>query len=368
MNKLQMIAAAAFCMTLAWSMYQATFNNFVGEELKIAASQLGVLHSIREIPGLLTVVLSALLVYVSESKIAAISLFVCGIGFMGIAVSNNFYQLILPVLIMSTGFHFFFPVRSSMTIDVSAAGSKAESLGKIGSVQALAALCAFAVVFLVVDAVQFRGVFLLAGVAAMVGGAVLLPMKVTGKPFKRKHIIIKRKYTNFYFLQFFSGCRRHIFTTFAIFSLVVIHGLSVKYVTLLLAITNVISLYTRTKIGRLIDQFGEKSALTITYVVLIFVFLGYGYLQNIYVLGGLYCLDHILFGSNVALPSYISKIAKEGDVAPSLAFGSTINHVAAIFIPVLGGLIWDAYGYYATFVLGAGLLLFSIFFAQRIEV
>lgn len=368
MDRFKIIATAAFCMTLAWSMHQATFNNFVGEELKIAASQLGVLHSIREIPGLLTVLLSALLVYVSESKIATLSLFVCGIGFVGIALSNNFYQLLLPMVIMSTGLHFFFPLRSSMTIDVSAAKSKAESLGKIGSIQALAALCAFGVVFLVVDAVEFRGVFLLAGIAAIAGGAVLVPMNVTGKPFKRRHIIIKKKYTNFYILQFFSGCRRHIFTTFAIFSLVVIHGLSVKYVTLLLTITNSINLYTRAKIGRVIDQFGEKSTLTMTYVVLIFIFLGYGYLQNIYVLAGLYCLDHVLFGSNVALPSYMSAIAEKGDVAPSLAFGSTINHIAAIFIPVLGGLVWDAYGYRATFVLGAGLLLFSIFFAQRIEV
>lgn len=355
-------------MALSWSLYQATFNNFVGEELKISATQLGVLNSIREIPGLLALTLSAVLLYITENRMAAISLFVFGIGFCGIAFSNSFYQLILPTLIMSTGFHFFYPLRSSITIDASEPGSEAEHLGKVGSFEALAALCAFVFVFAFVDVIEYRGVFLAAGATAFVGGIILTPMKGTGHTPERKHLIVKRKYSNFYFLEFFSGCRRHIFTTFAIFSLVVIHGLSVKYVTVLLTINNIINLYTRTKIGKLIDRFGEKSMLTITYVLLIFVFLGYAYLESIVLLAFLYCLDHILFGVNIAFPSYLSKIADEGDLAPSLAFGSTINHVAAIFVPVLGGIVWNLYGYQATFILGAVLLLFSVFFARRVKV
>jgi predicted MFS family arabinose efflux permease len=366
MNRFQLITAAAFCMALSWSLYQATFNNFVGEELSISATQLGVLNSIREIPGLLALTLSAVLLYITESKMAAASLFIFGVGFCSIAFSSSFYQLLVPVLIMSTGFHFFYPLRSSIAIDASKKGSKAESLGRVGSVEALAALCAFGLVFVLVDAVAYKGIFLTAGAAAFLGGVVLLPMKETGETLDRKHIIVKKKYSNYYFLEFFSGCRRHIFTTFAIFSLVVIHGLSVKYVTMLLTVNNVLNLYTRTKIGKLIDQFGEKYMLIIAYVVLIFVFLGYAYLESIVLLAALYCVDHILFGVNVAFPSYLSKITDKGDLAPSLAFGSTINHVAAIFIPVIGGVVWNVYGYQATFILGAGLLLFSVFFARKI--
>lgn len=358
---------ASFCMALSWSLNQATFNNFVGEELRMSATQLGVLNSIREIPGLLALTLSAFLLYTTESRMAALSLAVFGIGFCDIAFSTSFSQLILPILIMSTGFHFFYPLRSSMVISASESRSRAESLGKVGSVEALAALCAFAFVFALVDFVEYRGVFLAAGVAAFIGGAVLFPVKETGH-FLEKHLIVKRKYSNYYFLEFFSGCRRHIFTTFAIFSLVVIHGLSVKYVTVLLTVNNIVNLYTRTKIGKLIDRFGEKFMLTMAYIILIFVFAGYAYLKNIGVLAILYCADHVLFGMNIAFPSYLSRIADRGDLAPSLAFGSTINHVAAIFIPVLGGLLWNLYGYQATFLLGVVLLVFSIFFARRIEI
>jgi predicted MFS family arabinose efflux permease len=368
MNRFQLMVAAAFCMALSWSLYQATFNNFVGEELLISPTQLGALNSIREIPGLLALILSAILLYITENRMAAISLFIFGIGFCGIAFSSSFYQLILPTLIMSTGFHFFFPLRSSITIEVSKPGSRAENLGKVGSMEALAALCAFGFVFAFVDALDYRGIFLAAGVAAFVGGFMLTPLKEIHRPAERKHLIVKKKYSNYYFLEFFSGCRRHIFTTFAIFSLVIIHGLSVKYVTVLLTINNIVNLYTRTKIGKLIDRFGEKSMLTITYVLLIFVFMGYAYLESIALLAILYCADHVLFGVNIAFPSYLSKIADEGDLAPSLAVGSTINHMAAIFVPVLGGIVWNLYGYEATFLSGAVLLLFSLFFARRIEV
>ncbi len=368
MNKFQLMVIAAFCMALSWSLYQATFNNFVGEELLISPTQLGALNSIREIPGLLALTLSAVLLYITENRMAAISLFIFGIGFCGIAFSSSFYQLILPTLIMSTGFHFFFPLRSSITIEVSEIGSRAENLGKVGSMEALAALCAFGFVFAFVDALDYRGIFLAAGVAAFVGGFMLTPLKEIHHPAERKHLIVKRKYSNYYFLEFFSGCRRHIFTTFAIFSLVVIHGLSVKYVTILLTINNIVNLYTRTKIGKLIDGVGEKTMLTLTYVLLIFVFIGYAYLESIVLLAILYCSDHVLFGVNIAFPSYLSKIADEGDLAPSLAVGSTINHAAAIFVPVLGGIAWNLYGYQTTFLLGALLLLFSLFFARKIEV
>ncbi|MBU7045199.1 MAG: hypothetical protein HXS54_02075, partial [Theionarchaea archaeon] len=126
MNKFQLMVIAAFCMALSWSLYQATFNNFVGEELLISPTQLGALNSIREIPGLLALTLSAVLLYITENRMAAISLFIFGIGFCGIAFSSSFYQLILPSLIMSTGFHFFYPLRSSITIEVSEIGSRAE--------------------------------------------------------------------------------------------------------------------------------------------------------------------------------------------------------------------------------------------------
>lgn len=359
---------AAFCMALAWAMYEAVFNNFVAEALKISAIQLGNLNSIREIPGFLTLILSAFLLYFTESRMAALSLFVFGAGFCLIAASGTYFQVVISALIMSTGFHFFFPLCSSITIAVSETGSEARNLGKVGSVEALAALCAYVIIFVFVDSIKYRGIFLAAGAAAFIGASVLLPLKEEGHIKERKHLIIKWKYLNYYLLEFFSGCRRHIFTTFAVFSLVVIHGLSVKDVTTLFMMNNIINLYTRTQIGKLTDRFGEKPMLSLSYASLIFVFLGYAYLKNIYILAALFCFDNILFGVNIALASYLSKIADTGDVAPSLAMGSTINHTAAVFVPTVGGLVWTFYGYQATFILGAFILLFSIFFARKIKV
>jgi hypothetical protein len=47
--------------------------------------------------------------------------------------------------------------------------------------------------------------------------------------------------------------------------------------------------------------------------------------------------------------------------------GSTANHVAAVGVPVLGGLIWSAFGYQVTFFAGAATCLVSVLVALAIN-
>ena len=54
----------------------------------------------------------------------------------------------------------------------------------------------------------------------------------------------------------------------------------------------------------------------------------------------LYVIDHILFGFALALKTYFQKIADPADIAPTAAVAFTINHIAAVFLPVLLGLLW----------------------------
>ena len=52
----------------------------------------------------------------------------------------------------------------------------------------------------------------------------------------------------------------------------------------------------------------------------------------------LYVIDHILFGYTGA--GNFQKIADPADIAPTAAVAFTINHIAAVFLPVLLGLLW----------------------------
>ena len=54
----------------------------------------------------------------------------------------------------------------------------------------------------------------------------------------------------------------------------------------------------------------------------------------------LFVLDHLFFGLGMAVHTYFQKISSPEDIAPTAAVSLTINHVAAVFLPVLFGLLW----------------------------
>ena len=79
----------------------------------------------------------------------------------------------------------------------------------------------------------------------------------------------------------------------------------------------------------------------------------------------LYILDHIFFNFSIAIKTFFQKIADPRDIAPSMAVGFTINHIAAVVLPVLGGLTWMI-DYRIPFVAGAVLAAISLVTVQQI--
>ena len=86
--------------------------------------------------------------------------------------------------------------------------------------------------------------------------------------------------------------------------------------------------------------------LLIEYLGLALVFFAYG---GIYLFGWgvliaaiLYLLDHLFFALALAIKTYFQKIADPRDIAATAAVAFTINHIAAIFLPVVLGFLWLA--------------------------
>jgi MFS family permease len=77
----------------------------------------------------------------------------------------------------------------------------------------------------------------------------------------------------------------------------------------------------------------------------------------------MYVLDNILFNFSVAIRTYFQKIGKPEDITSSMALGSTINHIAAVFLPALGGYLWMI-NYRIPFFVGVGLGVVSLIAAQ----
>jgi MFS family permease len=185
-------------------------------------------------------------------------------------------------------------------------------------------------------------------------------------PVQRKRMILRSKYWLFYFLTFMAGARRQIFMAFAVLLLVKNLGYSLREVTALFVVNNTINYFLSPLIGKWIIRFGERRMLSLEYFSLIFIFLAYASIDSKLIVGILYILDHIFFNFSIAIRTYFQKIGDPKDVAPSMAVGFTINHIAAVVLPALGGYLWLV-DYRIPFWGGAAMGLISLLAVQLIK-
>jgi predicted MFS family arabinose efflux permease len=254
-------------------------------------------------------------------------------------------------------------------------------LGRLGSVSAIAAALAMVIVWIFVDGLQvgpltvpgwgYRNLLYVTGGVVVVGSFFAIRNGRTdwqgGQRLKRK-VVFRREYWLYYALTFLMGCRRHIFTTFAIFMLVEVHGISVRQTATLFLINNLVNSYAAAQLGRVVARFGERRVLTFNFVGLIGVFLGYAYVPYLPVLYLLFVLDHIFFGFNLAVDSYFQKIARTPEeITSNVSMAQTINHISALVVPVLGGILWEQVAPSATFLAGAAIAAVSVAFVQLIR-
>jgi hypothetical protein len=79
----------------------------------------------------------------------------------------------------------------------------------------------------------------------------------------------------------------------------------------------------------------------------------------------LYILDHIFFSMAIALKSYLKKIADPADIASTAGVSFSINHIAAVVLPIALGLVW-IYSPALVFIVGAGIAMMSLVLSQMV--
>jgi hypothetical protein len=155
-----------------------------------------------------------------------------------------------------------------------------------------------------------------------------------------KKMIFRKKYRLFYFLTFMGGARRQIFMAFAVFLLVKRCHFGLQEITILFVINDLINYFLSPIIGKSILRFGERKVLSLEYSSLIFIFLAYALVQSKIILSILFILDHVFFNFAIAIQTFFQKVADPRDIAPGMAMGFTISHIAAVFLPAIGGMLW----------------------------
>ncbi|MBY5946239.1 MFS transporter [Photobacterium rosenbergii] len=329
---------------VAFSSWQALLNNFVIEEASFTGADIGLLQSVREIPGFLAFTAVFVLLFIREQRFMLLSLAMLTIGVAITGFFPSVFGLLMTTLLMSTGFHYFETLKQSLSLQWLSKEEAPEVLGKLISVGALASLCTYGALWLMLEQFEmsFKWVYLITGMAAF---AVLVFIAVTFPEFKsetvqNKKLVLRKRYWLYYALTFMSGARRQIFIVFAGFLMVEKFGYSAADITLLFLINYLFNWLFAKKIGRFIGKVGERKALVFEYVGLIGVFAGYAVVEQAEMAAALYVVDHLFFALALAMKTYFQKIADPADMASTAGVAFTINHLIAVVVPVTFGIIW----------------------------
>lgn len=353
----------SIALPLSFSTWQALLNNFAIDQSQFTGVEIGILQSLREVPGFLAFSVVFVLLVIAEQPFAMLSLLLLGLGTALTGFFPNEIGLYLTTILMSVGFHYFETLRQSLTLQWISKEHAPVVMGRMVSVGSMAGLASFGLIWLTLDILHVEMVWVY-----LVGGSLTIAIalycwfafpRFEAHEEQHKKIILRKRYWLYYALTFMWGARRQIFVVFAGFLMVEKFKFSAGEMSLMFLATSAMAIWVSPKVGRMIARLGERRVLIIEYMGLIVVFVAYAFVDTAWIAVGLYLLDHLFFAMSFAIKTYLQKIADPADIAATSGVSFTINHIAAIAIPVLFGQIWIESSAFV-FLAGAAMALVSL--------
>jgi predicted MFS family arabinose efflux permease len=354
--------------TVGLQTWTTLFNNFAVDVANLGGNHVGMIQSIREIPGFLALLAVFVIRYIREHRLSAISILVLGAGLAITGFFPSFAGIAITTLISSFGFHYYETTNMSLTLQYFKKHESPWVFGKLTSLAAATSIGIGLLIWVMMSFLSFSRVYVIVGGLIASAGLWALtrdPSDPQALP-QRKQMILRRRYWLFYFLTFMAGARRQIFIAFSVLLLVQKFNYSVQEVTLLFVINNSINYFLSPLVGKSIIRFGERKVLSLEYISVIFIFSAYASTDSKLVVAFIYIMDQIFFTFAIAIRTYFQKVGDAQDIAPSMAVGFTINHLAAVFLPAIGGMLWMI-DYRIPFFAGAAMGVISLLAVQKIR-
>lgn len=355
--------------TIAFATWQVLLNNFAVERAAFTGEEIGILQSLREIPGFLAFTAILVMLFIRQQSFAIISLITLGVGTAITALYPTALWLYFATVVMSVGFHYLETLHNSLSLQWLAKEEAPQILGQILGLRAITRFVVLGVIliYLMFFTPNYILLYMLAGALTVAIGIYCwasIP-HFEDQVVQRKELFLRKQYWLYYSLTFLAGARRQIFVVFAGFLLVEKFQFPVEEVVLLTLVNAVLTYWLAPKIGALISYIGERRTLTLEYVGLVLVFVSYAFVDSVAIAIALYLLDHLFFAMAIAIKTYFQKIADPSDIAATSSISFTINHIAAVVLPALLGLVWVV-NYSAVFLIGAAIAMASLLLSQLI--
>lgn len=280
---------------------------------------------------------------------------------MGYA-SSSYALMMIWLFTYSMGQHLFMPLASTIGMELARAGQAGRRLGQLNAVRNLATILGSFLVFVGFKYLgfSFRLTFTLAAIILVAAAALMFSMTPEKTTSPKTYLTLHREYRLYYLLAILAGSRKQLFITFAPWVLVTIFRQPTQIIATLLTIGGVIGILFQPVLGMAIDRFGERLVLASEALILIFVCFGYGFSKSLLpegtaflVVCACYLLDQMIFAVSMARSTYMKKIALQPEhVQPTLTAGVTIDHVFSILAALVGGFLWNQFGFQYVFLFG----------------
>ncbi len=378
----KLLALTMFSMTMGMNLFESIAPNFFREEIGMNGALNGYLISIREVPGFLLIFVAAVLLRKGLAKATGISLITAGIGFACFAPTTSFWMVIIPTLISSVGYHSWLQLQPALGLSLARKGEEGAVLGRLNGIGFLGSMIAMIVVLAALQSAKhwldieqgpvLRGFLVLAGLCSIIGAYAIwrFPSSNRDQAAARiaPRITWRPEYRLYYWLALLDGSRMQIYFAFAPFVLVEHFDVSATSLIIVLIIAALIKWRMGSVIGEMVDRFGEKHILTIGYFLHLTVFIGFALAPNVWIAYLCYIGYNFMFLFSIGTTTYLKKICRREDLAPSLAMGVSLSHVTAIVVPVIAATLWDKLGYQFPFIFGTVFIFGSLILTRKIDV
>jgi predicted MFS family arabinose efflux permease len=374
-----LFAVASLALGIGYSMIDSTFNNFLHDKFALTGFQRSFLEFPRELPGFLVVFVSALLWFLCSRRLSAVAMLLGAAGALLVGLASASYGvMVIWLFIYSLGQHIFMPLSATIGMELAREGKTGQRLGQLNAVRNLATILGSFVVFLGFKYLgfTFQHTFALAAAAMVVAAILMFSMtpEKTGLP--KMYLTLHREYRLYYLLAVLSGSRKQLFLTFAPWVLVTIFNQPTQIIATLLTIGGIIGILFQPFLGWTIDRLGERIVLASEAVLLVFVCFGYGFSKFLFPEGtaflivcACYLFDQMLMSVGMARSTYMKKTALDpAHVQPALTAAVTIDHIFSIAAALVGGLVWNAFGFQYVFLLGVFIALANLVAVLQVRV
>lgn len=377
-RELLLFVSASLVLGVGTSIYDATFNNFLNETFALSGFQRSFLEFPRELPGFLVVFVSALFWFLCSRRLGALAIGLGALGALLLGYAASSYTVMLAWLfIYSLGQHLFIPVSSTIGMELARAGRTGQRLGQLNAIRNLAVIVGSFLVFIGFRYLgfTFKHTFTMTALSLGIAAGLLYAMKAERSQAAKVYFQLRKEYSLYYVLAVISGARKQLFITFAPWVLVTVFQQPTQILATLFTLSGIIGILFQPLLGWAIDRLGERMVMAAEAVVLVFVCLGYGFAKfllpqgiALVVVCGCFLADQMIFSVSMARATYMKKIALHpSHVQPALTAAVTIDHIFSILAAIVGGIIWNIWGFQYVFLLGVGIALLNLGAVWRVR-